>query len=779
MDNILRRSACDLNNLFKCGLCSGYLVDATALPECAHIFCKSCIVNHFTRHPEGPALCPRSDCGAEIHKTRPFSKIKNDRTLQTLLYKLFPEVYEDEMARRKVFWHRNSHEMSFFETMGKSATNEDMGTPELLHCLPHEVPGAALMKLVYDAAFGDFADLTAELKEKGDVAKKKPIFYHVATATYVSDVRLLISQTYRLDPSFVFLIHSQIILNPDLRISDIYRFYGQKAEKYLKIGFIFLDVMTYPDQISQEAAIIRIMRKKPWNPPVAVSRAKPAETEPSLPSPVESPVDQPAPVTASDRPPTDSAIAISADSPPNEPQVSSSPVRIKKKAEKLHGILSAKRNRCNKPKQVSTPTDEASLEEFPVAAIKTLAGPKTLGDDKSFAQLKQLLPEMPHVSVEAFYRINGTYEFFTKKMKRKKANPEGVIPLVSGKLKRKRSKKNVDVDMSSPIAYTLSLNSEFSADEQALLLSRLQILTGKNTADSILLLQRIRSAADSLDAGEIGGNGIQIDGTQTDSVILDRNRAGRAIRIEVKKPRKAKGEARPRKRKCKGQLQTGDNGLAAVFTNGDGDHTYAKNPDEECPTQNGSLDHLLNGSLELAVSTASMAQPVPFPSLQTSVAQLAQLVARTPSEAASLVPPFLFPENMTVSPAAHTEQFVPKIYDAVAGKYKSPVIPKERPLTNGRPRKMKSWGPSTPRLIKPKPASEPLRPEETSQRNGSSVSSNSRHSSSSSPGFPFIEQKSDCTFVQMPPEVLAQILSNTRNSSTVDIFRGDFIKVQK
>ncbi|EGD78512.1 hypothetical protein PTSG_09210 [Salpingoeca rosetta] len=86
-----------LNPYLMCRLCDGYLIDATTLSECLHTFCKSCIVNFF----ESNNSCPV--CGTLAHEINPHDTLRQDRTMQTIVYKLVPGLLEDETHRRRVF----------------------------------------------------------------------------------------------------------------------------------------------------------------------------------------------------------------------------------------------------------------------------------------------------------------------------------------------------------------------------------------------------------------------------------------------------------------------------------------------------------------------------------------------------------------------------------------------------------------------------------------------------------------------------------------------------
>ncbi|XP_013390771.1 polycomb group RING finger protein 6-like [Lingula anatina] len=88
----------ELNPFLTCGICKGYLIDATTITECLHSFCKSCIV----RHGQFYLNCPT--CNLQIHPTLPLLHCKLDSQKQDIVFKLLPNIYKNEQKRRKLFW---------------------------------------------------------------------------------------------------------------------------------------------------------------------------------------------------------------------------------------------------------------------------------------------------------------------------------------------------------------------------------------------------------------------------------------------------------------------------------------------------------------------------------------------------------------------------------------------------------------------------------------------------------------------------------------------------
>lgn len=103
----------DLNASLICTLCSGYLIDATTIIECLHsckyvfvhpcihyklivLVCRSCIV----RYLESNKYCPT--CDVQVHKTKPLLNIRADQTLQDIVYKLVPGLFQSKFISNEI-----------------------------------------------------------------------------------------------------------------------------------------------------------------------------------------------------------------------------------------------------------------------------------------------------------------------------------------------------------------------------------------------------------------------------------------------------------------------------------------------------------------------------------------------------------------------------------------------------------------------------------------------------------------------------------------------------
>lgn len=87
-----------VNPHIVCKLCAGYFIGATTIMECLHTFCKSCIVLHFNTH----TTCPT--CGITVNETNPVAYLRQDRTIQSLVYKIVNNLQEEQESREAKFY---------------------------------------------------------------------------------------------------------------------------------------------------------------------------------------------------------------------------------------------------------------------------------------------------------------------------------------------------------------------------------------------------------------------------------------------------------------------------------------------------------------------------------------------------------------------------------------------------------------------------------------------------------------------------------------------------
>ena len=74
------------------------MIDAATLDICMHSFCRPCAVQFIKAYGK----CP--ECNKEIKEKKSLNRLKSDVTLQNIVYKLIPGLYDREMKRRQEFY---------------------------------------------------------------------------------------------------------------------------------------------------------------------------------------------------------------------------------------------------------------------------------------------------------------------------------------------------------------------------------------------------------------------------------------------------------------------------------------------------------------------------------------------------------------------------------------------------------------------------------------------------------------------------------------------------
>ncbi|KAF7264998.1 hypothetical protein GWI33_021757, partial [Rhynchophorus ferrugineus] len=87
----------DLNVVLTCRLCEGYFIDATALVDCLHTFCRGCILRYFESNKTQCPVCPT------VYKKKS-PCFRSDTQMQALVYKIVPSLCAKENQRREEFY---------------------------------------------------------------------------------------------------------------------------------------------------------------------------------------------------------------------------------------------------------------------------------------------------------------------------------------------------------------------------------------------------------------------------------------------------------------------------------------------------------------------------------------------------------------------------------------------------------------------------------------------------------------------------------------------------
>ncbi|XP_028391630.1 polycomb group RING finger protein 1-like [Dendronephthya gigantea] len=100
----------EINPHIVCSLCAGYFIDATTITECLHTFCRRCIVKYL----QLSKYCPT--CNLKVHETQPLLNVSLDRTMQDIVFKIVPNLFEDEEAKEHAFYEERGMSVPKKET---------------------------------------------------------------------------------------------------------------------------------------------------------------------------------------------------------------------------------------------------------------------------------------------------------------------------------------------------------------------------------------------------------------------------------------------------------------------------------------------------------------------------------------------------------------------------------------------------------------------------------------------------------------------------------------
>ncbi|GJQ81920.1 hypothetical protein Trydic_g20388 [Trypoxylus dichotomus] len=194
----------ELNQHITCTLCKGYFIDATTIIECLHTFCRSCIVQYL----ETNKYCPV--CDVQVHKSKPLVNIRPDKTLQDVVYKLVPRLFQNEMQRRRDFYMAHPEvKPSGLEQRGETSY-QHLLTPEETICL----------SLNYHESTGP------------------PRYLRCPAAVSVAHLQKLIRAKYDLSDSHrIDILHNQDTLHTYLTLMDIAYIYLWRRKGPLELTY--------------------------------------------------------------------------------------------------------------------------------------------------------------------------------------------------------------------------------------------------------------------------------------------------------------------------------------------------------------------------------------------------------------------------------------------------------------------------------------------------------------------------------------------------------------
>ncbi|EDQ86974.1 uncharacterized protein MONBRDRAFT_27802 [Monosiga brevicollis MX1] len=220
----LRVKMVDVNQYIVCQICMGYIVNATTISECLHSFCRSCIVKHFRKSK----ICPV--CNQQAHETAPLDTLRQDRTLQSIINKLLPDVAEAEREARRAFYGIEDEPDA---KPGSTTTATTNGEPT-----PKRQKMDDLIDFVMQKA--DWSDQDAE--DLGDVVSKltelpKPFIRTSAAVTILHLKKFLAKKLALEEPDDVEILCNGEVLGREYSLEYVARTRWRDTAQLLTLQF--------------------------------------------------------------------------------------------------------------------------------------------------------------------------------------------------------------------------------------------------------------------------------------------------------------------------------------------------------------------------------------------------------------------------------------------------------------------------------------------------------------------------------------------------------------
>ncbi|XP_064455952.1 polycomb group protein Psc-like isoform X2 [Ornithodoros turicata] len=217
----------DLNSVLSCVLCGGYLVNATTIVECLHSFCRACIVRYLATSK----LCPI--CDVPVHKSRPFNYIRPDKTLQDLVYKMVPGLYQREMKKRREFYEQHPNADPETECLEDRGVSDEKGR---VIFSPDDHISLSLEYSTGKQPTESNGDEDGTEKKTDEEVQRR--FLNCPAALTISHLQKFIRMKYSLSFNFkIDILYMNDVLYEGYSLMDIAYIYTWKRESPLRLFF--------------------------------------------------------------------------------------------------------------------------------------------------------------------------------------------------------------------------------------------------------------------------------------------------------------------------------------------------------------------------------------------------------------------------------------------------------------------------------------------------------------------------------------------------------------
>lgn len=220
-----------LNPCLTCKLCKGYLVDAMTLVKCLHSFCRSCILKHLkTGH-----ACPV--CDLRLSKINVESHLIKDDTLQNVVYKAVPGLYQKEMKRRRDFYGSKGSKVDQASLSPEQKGELDSSSSGRIIFSPDE---AVSLSLEYKPIVDVKTEPEASAPGPSSQAFKEPAkrYLNCPAAVTIALLQKFLRMKYSISARYkVDILYMDDVLWSDYMLMDVAYIYSWKRDMPLRLFY--------------------------------------------------------------------------------------------------------------------------------------------------------------------------------------------------------------------------------------------------------------------------------------------------------------------------------------------------------------------------------------------------------------------------------------------------------------------------------------------------------------------------------------------------------------
>ncbi|KAI3387291.1 hypothetical protein SNEBB_004740 [Seison nebaliae] len=256
----------------SCHLCNGYLIDAVTIQECLHSFCKVCLFEYLEENELAEDIpCPM--CKEPISHSNPIQHIVGDKTLQELVYKIVPNLYKNEMKRRREFEGESTED---------DCTIEDYNISHYVY----EQIDEQMMSFDEQNLFSVSIEYNNRGIEEFDDVKRFFVepkycrtFVGLSGLCQLKHLRYFVEEKFDLKNFAIEILYTNKELNENLRLMDVANIFGYRRLAPMRFFFRCNNKLTTPrdrKRVREQQLKLKLERQ------ILLKKIKATENETSL-----------------------------------------------------------------------------------------------------------------------------------------------------------------------------------------------------------------------------------------------------------------------------------------------------------------------------------------------------------------------------------------------------------------------------------------------------------------------------------------------------------------